>query len=598
MALSKKILSLTLLSFLLKNSLEGQKVASISPQEKMRMKSLELLETNKHTGLSECEISEETLLKSHILYLVSKGDHVKGLKKYQEYYQKSQEHDFFLLREIALHIIEDGLTKGSEIDSLLALIAIEISNETSFTHYLGKLITSRFFPVQAKTLSVLKSIDNEYSDMLIKSCLSSNFIMLRLQALSILVQKHNQTALGQVEALMNSVHKHYHPLFVDFFALSGTKYAISMMKQMMSDKDLNLNLATILAARNHRIEELIPNLRNSLTHTSPFIQEAAAFALGSFHDAHSISKLEHLSNSPHLETKLAALHALYILGKTEVKEKIHELARGGNLFAIRLIATISESEKTLHEIYYSDDNLLRINSALSLLDQKDPLCLKVIKDLIFLDPTNHYLEICSSQGRSYFAIKIKPLASLEEKQMVQMVQQQTLMIQNDLLKKSIELPRALFMTLIEEIFLTKRNHLIPTAISLLENFDDKEAYEILEHKAKMPGAPFIRTCCHLSLWKSTRKEIHKEAIIGWIKEFGKNELIQVSEKPTQKSEKKGSIPGYELTLEEKSHLLIEAFLHICATHEKSGLDCIIEAMISGHEKNRTPLAGVLLKTIQ
>ena len=598
MATSKKTLYLCLTTLCFHIPLSSTSIATMPPQEKKRIKAIEVLELNKYIDKAHDSANNDTMVKSQILYMISKGEQIKGLKKYQEYYKQSNEHDYKLLREIALNIIEDGISKGSELDSLLALIAIEIAHEDCFTHHLSKLIKSRFFPVQAKTLSLLKRIDNDYSDMLIKSCLSSDFIMLRLEALSILVQKHNKTALGQVEALMNMVHKQYHPIFVDFYALSGTKYAISMMKQMISDKDLNLNLATIMAVKNHGIEELIPNLRHSLTHTSPSVQEAAANALGSFHDSYSISKLETLSTSPHPETKLAALHALYTLGQTESKKKIHALARDGNLYATRLIAGISESETTLHEIYYSDDNNRRLNSAISLLDQKDPLCLPVIRDLITLDTNVNYLELCYSPGRAYSAIKIRPIAGLEHKQMIFSVQQQTMMNQNDLLAKSIELPRNKFMTIIDEIFLTKRNNLIPTAIALLENFDDEEARSYLRSKSTMPGAPFIRTSCHLSLWKSTREDVHKNAITSWIKDIGKHELINMSQKPTEKKGKKSSITGYELTLEEKSHLLIQAFLNICVAHEKSGLDCIIDAMIEGHEKNRTPLAGVLLKTIQ
>ena len=598
MATLKKTRYFCLITLFHHLSLFSTPIASVSPQEKKRVKAEDILELSKHIGPTSEVATGDSMLKSQILYVISKGEQVKALQMYQQYYKQTLEHDYKLLREIGLSIIEDGISKGSELDCLLALIAIEIAQEDCFTHHLGKLIKSKFFPVQAKTLSLLKGIDNIHSDMLIKSCLSSDFIMLRLEALSILVQKHNKTALGQVEALMNMVHKQYHPIFVDFFALSGTKYAISMMKQMMSDKDLNLNLATIMAAKNYSLEELIPNLRNSLTHTSPCIQEAAASALGFFHDAFSISKLEALTLSPHTETKLAALYALYILGQTECKKKIYSLARDGNLYATRLAAGISESETTLHEIYYSDDNNLRLNSALSLLDQKDPLCMPVIKDLITLDTNVNYLEVSYSPGRAFSALKIKPLAGLEHKQMTLGVQQQTMTIQNQLLAKSIELPRQKFMTIVDEIFLAKRNDLVPTAIALLENIDDAESREYLKVKAAMPGAPFIRASCHLSLWKSTKEEVHKEAIKTWIKDFGKHQLINIAQKTTANQEKKGSVTGYELSLEEKSHLLIQAFLNISLAHEKSGLDCIIDAMIYGHEKNRTPLAGVLLKTIQ
>ena len=571
--------------------------SSIARNQPVEIKALEILEINKYNRQTVSSDNKFAMLKSQILYLISKGDQVKGLEKYKEYTIKSGDHDYKLLRELCLMIIEDGISKGTEEDSLLALIAMEITGEDFFTHHLGKLLKSSFFPVQAKTLSLLKRIDNDYSDILIKSCLSSNFIMLRLEALSILVQKHNKTALGQVEALMNMVHKRYHPIFVDFYAMAGTKYAISTLKQMLSDIDLNLNLAAVLAAKNYQIEELIPSLRNCLTHTSPIIREATASALGSFHDGGSTIKLEKLCLSKHVETRLSAQYALYTMGKKSKREDIIALAKDGNLYAISLLSRIDGSAKPLHEIYYSDDNDLRINSAISLLEIKDPLCLPVIRDLVTLDKDVYYINITHSAGRSFRHLKVAPLATAENKQMIPQLKQQTLMIQNELLAKSIDLPRKKFMNIIDDIFLKKRNSLIPTAIALLENFDDEESLEYLRNKSKTLGAPFIRTSCHLSLWKSTRDPLHKEAISSWLKEFGKHEMISFSQN-TNKNKKKNSVTGYELSLQERSHLLIQSFLHICISHEKAGLDSIIDAMTSGHEKNRLPLAGVLLKTIQ
>ncbi|MCH9621364.1 MAG: hypothetical protein S4CHLAM20_07840 [Chlamydiia bacterium] len=589
---------ITLLSLVVSTHIFSHEVSRLHPEEKKRIKALDLVEINRHTNNFKSNKNIHPMMKSQILYLMSKGDQVGALRKYRQYFKKTGQHNYKLLREMSLAIIEQAVSWGEEEDTLLSLIAMEIAQEDSFTHHLGKLIHSKYYPVQAKTLSLLRRIDNEYSEMLIKSCLSSQFIMLRLEALSILVQKHNESALGQVEALMNMVHHFYHPMFVDFYALAGTKYAISVMKQMISNKNLNLNLATILAARNYRIEEMIPNLRHSLTHTSPIIQEAAAVALGSFSDSYSLSRLKTLSTSSHEETKLAALLALYSMDQKDYKDEIINLAKNGNLFAISSLASLDNTRRALHEIYYSDDNNLRINSALSMLEKKNPLSIPVIKDLITLDSNVFYIEVVNSPGKCFRALRLKPLSSLEKKEMIPMVKSHTVMIQNQILSKTIDLPRDKFMKIIDDIFLKKRNTLIPTAIALLENFDDDESKAYLSKKATMPGAPFIRTACHLSLWKSTKKKQHKEAITSWIKQFGKHEMISIQQKSTDKDSKKNQISEYELSLEEKSHLLIQAFLNISYSREKAGLDCILEAMINGHEKNRIPLAGVLLKTIQ
>lgn len=572
--------------------------ATLSPTEKKRLKATELLELNKYTGKTHVNDNDFPMLKSQILFLFSKGEQDKGLKKYQEYYQKTNAHDFKLLREMALMIIEDGIAKGTEQDSLLSLIAMEIASEDCFTHLLGKLTHSRYFPVQAKTLSLLKRINNDYSDLLIKSCLTSDFIMLRLEALSILVQKHNKTALGQVEALMNMVHKAYHPIFVDFYALAGTKYAISVLKQMISDRDLNLNLAVIHAAKNYHIEELIPNLRSSLTHTSPLVQEIAAYALGTFHDSYSKEKLEALCSSKHEETKLASLFALYNIGEKDAKKGIISLAKNGNLYAISLLSKMEGCEKPLHEIYYNDNNDLRINSAIALLELKDPLCLPLIKDLITLDFNTKYLQVSHSPGKAFFNMKLLPLSSLDKNEMIMHAKQQTIMIQNSLLARSIDLPREKFMLIVDEIFKRKHNSLVPTAIALLENFDDEESINYLTKKSTMPGAPFIRASCHLSLWKSTKNEVHKKAISDWLKIHGKHKMISIAENKKDPTKNPTGLTSYDLSLEEKSHLLIQSFLNISQAHEKSGLDDILDAMQNGHKKNRIPLAGVLLKTIQ
>lgn len=562
-----------------------------------KAKALEILELNKYTRGSGQSYDQLAMMKTQILHLFSKGSHLKGLKMYKEYYKKAGDHDFSLLREMSLMMIESGISKGSEDSSLLSLIAMEIAGEDNFSHHLSKLIHSNYFPVQAKTLSLLRRIDNEYSDQLIKSCLTSNFIMLRLEALSILVQKHNSTAIGQVESLMNMVHKSYHPVFVDFYALSGTKYAISVLKKMIYDVDLNLNLATILAAKNYKIEELIPSLRNSLTHTSSIIQESAANALGVFQDAHAVKKLEVICKSKHEETRLAGLYALYCMGQKERKEEILSLAKNGNLFAISTLAQIEGSEKALHEIYYKDSNEFRINSAIALLEKKDPLCIPVIKDLITLDTGAYYLQSYPSPGRAFSCIKLLPIAGLD-KQMVAPAKAATAGLQAQLFAKCIDLPREKFMKIVDDIFTKKRNSLVPVAIGLLENFNDQEAINYLIKKSTTPGAPFIRTSCHLSLWKNTHNQVNKQAISDWLKKYGKHEMIAISQKKLKENKGDYSLTGYELSLEEKSHLLIGAFLHLSDSREKSGLDCILDAMINGHEKNRIPLAGVLLKTIQ
>ena len=63
------------------------------------------------------------------------------------------------------------------------------------------------------------------------------------------------------------------------------------------------------------------------------------------------------------------------------------------------------------------------------------------------------------------------------------------------------------------------------------------------------------------------------------------------------TERSGENP-FQLTPEETSSLLIEAFVTLADQHDPKGIDILLGAIKDGHEKNKYALAGLLLKSIQ
>ena len=55
---------------------------------------------------------------------------------------------------------------------------------------------------------------------------------------------------------------------------------------------------------------------------------------------------------------------------------------------------------------------------------------------------------------------------------------------------------------------------------------------------------------------------------------------------------------FELTPEEHSRLLIECYQTIALEHDEQSIDIILEGLKSGHYKNRSVLAGLLIQAIQ
>ena len=536
-----------------------------------------------------------TLLEKKIQYLCSNKETKKGLKKYIEYRNNIKNHNYNLLRKIALSIVEDAISNKSDEDTFLGLLALEISNEDGFCHYFKEFTKSKLFPIQAKTLSILKNIETEEAISLIQSYLSSDFIILRLEALSILVQKQTKSSIGEVEALMNLVSKNYHPMFVDFYAMCGDKYAISTIKKMLCQPHINLHVAVVNAIKKYKIEELIPNVRDLLTHTNPNIQEISCSAIGSLQDFHSIQNLEILANSKHPLTALAAHEALYKMGKKTSSESIKKLAKNKNLFAISILDSIENSIDLLKELYHNNNKDVQMNAAISLLKEKNSYCLPLIKKLLNLDINNHYIATINSPGNAFTSYTIVPSYKLNNPQQSISAKGQSLEFQRNILQECINLTTDEFISIIDEIFTQKNNMLIPLAVTLLENLNNIESKKCLVRGSEMLGAPFTRIYSHLSLWKLTKNKYHRNYIEKWIKNTGKHKIIDISQ---NKNTQKFDSSRYELSLDEKSHLLIDSLLNISKNHDSDGLDCIIELIINGHEKNIPLLAGVLLKTIQ
>ena len=55
---------------------------------------------------------------------------------------------------------------------------------------------------------------------------------------------------------------------------------------------------------------------------------------------------------------------------------------------------------------------------------------------------------------------------------------------------------------------------------------------------------------------------------------------------------------FQLTPEETSRLLVEAYVTLADQHDPQGIDILLSAILEGNEKNRYALAGLLLKSIQ
>ncbi len=134
-------------------------------------------------------------------------------------------------------------------------------------------------------------------------------------------------------------------------------------------------------------------------------------------------------------------------------------------------------------------------------------------------------------------------------------------------------------------------------VHLLENLNSPEAIALLQKESRHVGTPFIRTYCHLALYRLKAEGPHAEMLFKWIEEKKDHELIRF--RPLLSwTEKQDISSSFLLTPEETSQLLIEGFQTLADSHDMEGIRILVNAIGTGYSKNKYALAGLLLKAIQ
>ena len=535
--------------------------------------------------------------KRQLLYLLNSKARDKIIDKYLSLYETTKQHDYNLLKQIAYHFIEEGISSHDVEDQLLTLFGISLANDPGFIHHLDTAMHSRSPYVQAAALQLLANIHEDVADTLITHALKSDFLIIRFEALSILVSRQTKHSLGQVESLMNLLPPQLKPYFTEFFAIHQSPEATSKLKLLMSDKDYNVRKTAILYSAKHRHDELIPNIRLALSHSDPSVKETASFALGLLRDSNSIQNLKITKESPFQETRLAALVALARLGEMEYIQEIIEMAKKDNTYAIYALREFPESTGELYPLIFRAGDDVRLNAALTLLDHRDPKCLRVINDVLFADPEHISFVPQISPGNAFSSWKISSPAAFSNADIKRNMKAITIQLQEDTLQKCVDLPKEDFIHIAKSILNSKHKQLVPLLIHLLENQHSDEALQLLKDGTKAIGSPFIRAYCTLGLYRLGESENATLQFHNWLSKQEIKQLIEFKPMLDRNARSDKNSSNYHLSPEEESALFIEAFLTVADRHEDAGITLLLKAMKGGHEKNCYPLAGVLLKSI-
>ena len=534
--------------------------------------------------------------KHRILYLMQIGEVKQGIELYQQLIKKHQKQDFSLLEEMGYILLRLGAKQNDEASQLLSMYGANIAGTLESMEIYKMGMESPNLQTQLATIGFLNQIQDDRAEQLLLKSFSSPFLIIRMEGAYALALRRSHFATGLIDSLMQKLPPFMHVYFPELFAMIGTSDATAILQKLIASPILNVRLASYLAAAKFGRDDFLKQIRSSLTHLDLAEQESCAAAIGYLKDSHSISSLIKLSQSKALNVKLAASLSLVKLGKLKYKYWIIEEAKHKNPFAISLLVDIPNSLELLSKLVVDYNFQTRINAALTLLKKRDIRCLPTLIQMLIKDERDLGFEPIYSLGHSLTAWKVIFSSEHYEKKMKRDIHRLTLSLKESILTEALELPETAFLSIAETIFEKREHALIPLLIHLLENLKTPKAIALLEKACQKMGSPFIRTYAHLALYRLGFKHPHQEVIFHWIEAQKGEEMIRF--RPLLSWTEKNDKTSFQLTPEETSRLLIEAYLTLASQYEDKGIHILLNALMDGNKKNRYVLAGLLLKSIQ
>lgn len=540
-------------------------------------------------------LNAEAVNKNQITYLMQAGEVEKSIALYFRYKKAIEKHDFEILQQMAFILLDKGAKSSDRESQLLSIYGSGIAGAEISLDILESGIKSTHAESQVAAIQFLGGMQDDRSDELLVKGMSSPFFFARMEAALHLAQRKHKTSVGQIESLMYRIPPEARFFFPQFFALIGNADAISILRHLMEDQTTAVRVEALLSAARFGRDDLLPIIRMNATHINVAEQEAAAYALGLLRDSKSMQKLRNLLSGSPMNVRIAAARSLHALGEREAKYFLIDQAKNLNLFAIVCLSEIPEAKETLATLCHHPDVAIRLNAAMTLLKQRDPRCRPaLIRLLIGADATLGFSPQMSI-GKTMLAFKPVPSASAGNNPMID-IKAATLAVRQQILVDCMHLPQHDFVSLAETLFDTKNSDLIPTLVALLENLQTPEAIELLKRKAEQAGMPLIRTYCTLALYRMDQKGGYEQNLIDYIERNKNSEMIRF--RPLVPLDQRFGDTPHELTPEDSSRLLIEAFGALSEKQRQSSLNILLDAIQNGNPKNRCVLAGLLLRTLQ
>jgi hypothetical protein len=143
----------------------------------------------------------ETIDPRHIAYLMQIQEFATSINLYQEYRKTTGKHNFEILQQMALILLDQGAHSVDPEKQLLSIFGAGIGGLSSMD-ILESGIKSKQPETQVAAIRYLGKLQDDRSDELLNKAMASEFFFARMEAAEQLALRKATSSVGQIESLM------------------------------------------------------------------------------------------------------------------------------------------------------------------------------------------------------------------------------------------------------------------------------------------------------------------------------------------------------------------------------------------------------------
>ncbi|HXF28586.1 MAG TPA: hypothetical protein VN457_01935, partial [Chlamydiales bacterium] len=218
--------------------------------------------------------------ENKLQYLISKNRFDEVLIAFLE--EKKQPLSSHALHTLCYKILENGIQAKDTSEVILALYGIQCSLDDSTFHLLETAIHSPVPEIQLTAVQVAGTFNNAHSHRLLEDALASNWLIIRLEALSLLASQ--QQLEGHLEAEISKVEPEVRPFFPELLAIDGSEESRKLLKKLSHDSDPQVRLEAIRSLLKASPDDFYSQAKYFSHELHPAIQELLVDAFLSSRD--------------------------------------------------------------------------------------------------------------------------------------------------------------------------------------------------------------------------------------------------------------------------------------------------------------------------